>query len=364
VGRAGVPAYLVAANPDAPVGRSRYVRERILWQPQFYDTEQALIDRLLALSHRLQRRPLIVCTGDEMAVLVARHHDVLREYFTFPDVAPELPGQLADKRVLAELCERFGFATPRSLAVESMSDLDAALADLEPPVVVKSTTLRNQSDAQNVNASIVIHDREALRAMAAQWTEPFRILIQEYVPDESSEDWFVNGYCGADTHVVFTGRKDRLWPRQGGSMAAGHTALNPELAALTVELCARVGYRGIFDLDWRLDRRTDHYTLLDFNPRVGAQFRMFESDAGVDVVRAMHLDLSGRAIPPGAQIEGERFVVEPWDMASIVSERRRPPEWTGGTGRPRLAYMAADDPAPVIAEFRRQLAQSIRARLR
>jgi predicted ATP-grasp superfamily ATP-dependent carboligase len=366
VGRAGVPTYLVVANPDAPVGRSRYVTERILWQPQYYDTEAALIDRLIALSRRLERRPLIVCTGDEMAVLVARHQDVLRDFFVYPDVAAERPGQLADKRLLAELCAQYGFATPRSVAAESVSEIEAALDDFEPPVVVKSTTLRNQSEAQNVNSSIVVHDRTALLELARGWTEPLRILIQEYIPDELSEDWFVNGYRGAEpgVHVVFTGRKDRLWPRQGGSMAAGHTAVNPELAALTMELCSRVGYRGIFDLDWRLDRRTGQYTLLDFNPRVGAQFRMFESEAGVDVVRAMHLDLSGRAIPAGAQIEGERFVVEPWDMASIVSERRRPPAWTGGSGRPRLAYTAADDPAPVFAEFRRQLAQSIRARLR
>jgi hypothetical protein len=31
---------------------------------------------------------------------------------------------------------------------------------------------------------------------------------------------------------------------------------------------------------------------LDFNPRVGAQFRLFEDDAGSDVVRALHLDLA------------------------------------------------------------------------
>lgn len=61
--------------------------------------------------------------------------------------------------------------------------------------------------------------------------------------------------------------------------------------------CAQVGYRGIFDIDWRLGQRTGRYYLLDFNPRVGAQFRMFEDDAGIDVVRAMHLDLSGRPIP-------------------------------------------------------------------
>ena len=53
------------------------------------------------------------------------------------------------------------------------------------------------------------------------------------------------------------------------------------LAALTASFCAQVGYRGVFDLDWRRDLRTGQYHLLDFNPRVGASFRLFEDDAGI-----------------------------------------------------------------------------------
>ena len=79
-----------------------------------------------------------------------------------------------------------------------------------------------------------------------------------------------------------------------------------------------------------------------FQSRVGAQFRVFENDAGIDVVRAMHLDLSGRPIPSGNQIEGERFVVEPWDAASLLANPHQP--WTGGVGRPRVAWWANDDP--------------------
>ena len=68
--------------------------------------------------------------------------------------------------------------------------------------------------------------------------------------------------------------------------------------------CRAIGFSGIADLDWRLDRRDGRYKLLDFNPRVGAQFRLFETDAGIDVVRALHLDLTGRPVPAGAQENG------------------------------------------------------------
>ena len=76
--------------------------------------------------------------------------------------------------------------------------------------------------------------------------------------------------------VVFTGRKVRQWPAKGGSTAAAYVSDNQDLATIAADFCTGVGYRGIFDLDWRHDLRTGDYHLLDFNPRVGAQFRMFE----------------------------------------------------------------------------------------
>jgi len=91
-------------------------------------------------------------------------------------------------------------------------------------------------------------------------------------------------------------------------------------------------------MDWRHDLNTGTYTLFDFNLRPGAQFRIFENDAGIDVVRAMHLDLSGRPIPAGSQVAGEHFVIEPWDMANWWAHRPRPK--LGGAGRPAAAGLA------------------------
>ena len=52
------------------------------------------------------------------------------------------------------------------------------------------------------------------------------------------------------------------------------------------------------------------YRLLDFNPRLGAQFRVFRDTAGTDVALAAYLDLTDQPIPPGEQVNGRRFLVE------------------------------------------------------
>ena len=364
LGRAGVPVYAVVADPDAPVAKSRYLSGQILWQPHRGEGYKVLIDRLLDFGRNLGRRSLIICTSDEMAVLVARRRAVLEQWFVLPDVNPRLPAELADKHSLATVCERVGTAIPPSVTVDTMSQLDAVMNQIELPVMVKSTALRGQ--VQNVENSTLVQTREALSELAEKWFEPFQVLLQEYLPDEFCEDWFTHGYCDANSRaeVVFTGRKVRTWPAHGGATAAAYTAADAELVVAAKQFCAKVGYRGIFDMDWRIDRRTGRYYLLDFNPRVGAQFRMFEDDAGIDVVRAMHLDLSGRPVPLGHQINGERFIVEPWDLASLVSTRRRPVDGFGGAGRPKGAWLAGDDMVPVVAAATQQIRRSVLERVR
>ncbi len=364
LGRAGVPVYAVIGDPHSPVAKSRYVRGTLLWQPHLGEGYPELIERLIDFGRRLGRRSLIVCTSDEMAVLVARHRADLTEHFILPDVDPELPAELADKRGLDTLGRRHGMATPAAVAVDTMTQLIALDAEMTPPLIVKSVALRGQ--VQSVENTTLVQTREDLLAMADAWTEPFGVVLQEYLPDEDCEDWFTHGYCDAHSRaqVVFTGRKVRTWPARGGATAAAYTAANPTLAELARTFCAAVGYRGVFDIDWRYDRRTGRYNLLDFNPRVGAQFRIFENDAGIDVVRAMHLDLSGRPVPNGHQIDGERFIVEPWDLASLLATRSHPLDGMGGAGRPRAAWLAFDDPMPVFAAAATQIRDSIRTRMR
>jgi hypothetical protein len=227
---------------------------------------------------------------------------------------------------------------------------------LTRPVVAGSTVLRTAEDV------------ERLRAAFDRWPEGSDVIVQEYLPDDDAEDWFVHGYCTASSSVarVFTGRKYWSWPPRTGMTAYARTESNEELERSVRDLCRRIGYSGIFDTDWRYDRRTGTYLLLDFNPRVGGQFRMFEDDGGVDVVRAMHLDLSGRALGPGRQVEGERFLSESLGLAArrYYRDDPKPPEIPGAPTRLRLAWFSPDDLRPFFAMMVLQVAASVRLRLR
>ncbi len=171
-----------------------------------------------------------------------------------------------------------------------------------------------------VEFSTVVWNREHLLELVETWPDAL-VMLQEYIPRETAEDWIYHAYLdrSADAAVGFTGVKYRSWPPRAGVTSYARIVANPALAELSADLCKRIGFRGIVDLDWRYDRRDQQYKLLDFNPRVGAQFRLFETTAGIDVVRAMHLDLTGRPIPRGTQVTGRGFSVEILDAPARVA---------------------------------------------
>ncbi|GAA3303854.1 hypothetical protein GCM10020295_53540 [Streptomyces cinereospinus] len=130
------------------------------------------------------------------------------------------------------------------------------------------------------------------------------------------------------------------------------------MRSLAERLTGALGYRGILDLDFRRCGRTGRYHLLDFNPRPGAQFRLFTDTAGVDVVRALHLDLTHRPVPDGAPRPGRAFVVENYAPLTIL----RP-----APGGRELAWHARDDLAPGLAMsalWTRHVLRRLRGRLR
>jgi hypothetical protein len=226
--------------------------------------------------------------------------------------------------------------------------------------------------------STVVQTPEQLMDLVSRWPDPPAVMLQEYIPQAFAEDWIFHAHCNdrSDCLVAFTGVKYRSWPPRAGVTSYARIVDNDDLAQRSADLLRRLDYRGIVDLDWRFDRRDGQYKLLDFNPRVGAQFRLFETTGGIDVVRAQHLDLTGRAVPAGAPALGRGFAVEILDAPAQVAYRlggraASPVPHVPGPVEP--AWFARDDPWPlVLATIRsaaplaarvRQLARDGRRRL-
>jgi predicted ATP-grasp superfamily ATP-dependent carboligase len=365
LGRAGVAVHAVVEDPFTPTAVSRHLTRRHVWPTTGLEAPARLVDGLLGLwGGRAPERAVLVPTDDEAAVLVAAWQDRLAECFLLPKVDPELPAGLAGKRGLYERCVAHQVPTPRTRFPDSRDELARDARELGYPVVVKNRDPWERLRAPVVSGTTLVGDERQLIALVGA---PRGVLLQEYLPQACAQDWIVHLYAAADGTCapVFTGLKLRSWPPHAGVTSYARAVANPGLARASAELCRAVGYRGIADLDWRLDLRDGRYKLVDFNPRLGAQFRMFETAGGLDVLRALHLDLTGRPIPAAGQREGRRYVAEHLDVAAFAAYRgrvglARRPATAPGRGGVEAAWLAYDDPLPAAVTAVRALGPALR----
>ena len=352
LGRLGVPVYAVVEDRRTPAAVSRYLQDRFVWPTTGAEDPGWLVEGFLDIGQRIGRPTVLIACDDEAAVLIAEHARELAGTFLFPEVMPSLPRTLADKHGLYQTCLEHGVATPRAASASEMDELDQLAATIGFPLVVKDRGVSERLLTQTVATTTRFDDIGHLRSTAQTWGEEFSVLVQEYLPVEDAEDWIVHAYCDESSNclVQFSGVKVRSYPPHAGVTTAAYSVPNPVLSEITQRFVKDIGYSGVLDIDWRYDRRDGQYKLLDFNPRVGAQFRLFENEAGIDVVRSLHLDMTGREVPVANQVNGRRYVVETLDVIPALAPRRGyiTPSAPDRAAATELAWFAWDDIRPAL----------------
>jgi D-aspartate ligase len=388
-GRLGISVFHAHPDRRCPIDLSRY-SSGSLSIPTDAVTSRKL--EILSSFGREHGPALLLAVDDASAVFIGDHASVLEEAFIFPRQPNGLAHELANKRELHHLCQRHAVHTPMATFPASEAELIEQSMQADFPVVIKridksgiaafagvgeSATLANGATPERAASAIpsvrIVRDHaellDAYRLMES--ARPGNVMLQEYIPDGSGANWIFNGYfdAGSQCDVAFTGRKLRQSPVDAGAMTLGVCEPNPEVETVTKRFMQAVGYRGIVDVDYRLDRRDGRYKLLDVNPRIGSSFRLFVADDGTDVLRAMYLDVTGGQVPPAGQPNARRWIVELQDLRSSMTEWRLRELTAAAWARSlrhidETAWWAADDPQPFIAVSRRLLASRLRRRRR
>ncbi|WP_395106545.1 ATP-grasp domain-containing protein [Actinomadura sp. SCN-SB] len=374
LGRAGVPVHALLEDRLVPAAHSRHLRGRHPWGPSPRRDPGALTKHLHRVAARAATRPgvrpLLVPLDDAGAIFIAERAHDLSPAFDFPEQEPSAPVRVADKSMLLAQCDRYGIDCPESVLPGSRAELDEAVAHLGLPLVAKWS---RPWLLPRGHRSTVVLDRAAAvhRLFDLAGTEPCAgagpLILQRRIPPDGG-DWFFHGHFDRDQNCVFggTGRKHLAHPPEAGHTVAGEWVLNPVLEGLAHKIVTMLGVRGIVDLDFRFDTVTGTYRLLDFNPRLGAQFRLFHDAGGLDLVRALHLERSGRDVPTARPRYGRTLLVEHQFLHHTLT--RPGPRATSCRKVYRAlrtaaepAWFAADDPLPFLTLGMRVMALGMRS---
>ena len=319
LGTLGVRACAVEDGEWAPPLRSRYCQKIFHWDVCHAASADS-VAALLKIAGNFNCRPILIPTDDATTVLIQEASQELQPAYQFPVLSRGLARRLCSKKELYFLCREHGFPTPETAFPESRFDVLQFLEKAIFPVLLKGIDGRRLVERAGVGMRIVRGADELLKCYD-EMEDPAQpnLMLQEYIPGNADSVWMFNGYFNEKSEclVGFTGRKLRQCPAYTGTTSLGICLKNETVAQSIRRLLTALNYRGIVDIGCRYDERDGQYKLLDVNPRVGCTFRLFVDAAGMDVVRACYLDLTGQPVHAEAAEEGRKWLVENHDLMAL-----------------------------------------------
>lgn len=388
LGRRGLEIYLADADAESPTAMSRYVT-------QFFATPSGerlgrFGQSLLRLDERT-RGAVLYPTSDDMAFVMARMRQELAQKFKMYQPPCEVIYGLLNKKTLYQTAKELGIDVPDSHYPRSFAEIEALKDVVTYPVIVKPKTqigmavsvkalvCRNGDELLH-NARRVIESFPYLDEMLAYDPDVKWPMIQAFHPEAASETYSVGGFLTENAaEIAVRGAKKVLQQpiRIGIGMAFESRPVNPAQKDQIVRLCRKVGYYGVFDVEFIHVAATDSYLLIDFNPRFYGQMG-FEIARGMPLPLFVHLAATGRHAELSKAIaaanDWDHSVVHKfafgWMMRTLLTTQWLSGRISGALRRRWLAWArdvdvcdgvhAQDDQAPHRAYLRGILRRALR----
>lgn len=264
LGRHGIDVHV---GDPSPVAMSRYSRyaKTFTRLPEFFEEPDAYLDALGEALSRTGAKVLFPCHEDVELVIQGRERLPADVRVAVP--ALDMWATAEDKSLYVEHVAKAGCPVPRTFNVQSAADLDAVLAKLTAPFVIKT---RIGNSAKGVR---IANTPEAARREFFALVETFGLTperwptIQEFVPGGKI------GVLGLFAHgrhvssIVFEIRRSK-GASNFGTSTFRVVIDDPVTKANAIRAMESLNWHGVVDMDWLRDG-DGTARLIDINGRLG-----------------------------------------------------------------------------------------------
>jgi D-aspartate ligase len=311
LGRAGVN--VVTVDPSM-ICHSRYSRysSQHLTCPAFEESS-AWAEWLLRKA-RVGPRRAIYATSDAVSFALARYQSELGADFDLYQPGLDTIMSILDKGLLIQHAQAVGIETPPTWFPQNSAEAAKITKDVGGAVLIKP---RSQLAQRTKNKAYVVHgrghrvqsifdgymkDQSTSSEFAKQYPATMTPVIQQYYPQAVENVYSLCGFrekIGGEV-IMRAARKVLQQPRRVGVGLCFETAVvDPLLADRAKRLCERIGYYGVFELEFIFAE--GKAMLIDFNGR-------FYHQIAFDIARGMELPALAYAAATGNQAEVTRLM--------------------------------------------------------
>jgi len=355
LGRQGIPVWVLKQDGQLLGPASRYARRSLRWP---LEDERRQLNFLLELAVREGLNGWVLLpTSDECVILIARHHELLAEYYRLTTPPWNALRWICDKRLLHRLAQDLSLDQPWTFCPRNREEL--ASLECPFPVILKPAMRLGLNRFNNAKAWRV-EDRASLLARydeACALVGPDMIMVQEVVPGWGEAQFSFAALCKDGCPLAsIVARRTRQFPMDFGRFSTYvETVEEPQVIEPAVRLLAATRFTGLVEVEFKRDSRNGKYQVLDINPRVWG-WHTLSRRAGVDFPYLLWLLARGESVPAVQGRSGERWMRLCADLPMAIQEimRGRLSLWTymrSLKGSWESAIFAWDDPVPGLLEL-------------
>jgi len=361
LGPAGIPVWALGDGTLDTVNRSRYCTS-------FVDlgSGDGVQERWLEwlLTRPVGEAVVLPCSDDGLE-LVCQHRARLVECGYLPiEANDKVALAMLDKLETYALAGEAGIETPRHFSLESVDQLDTALAESGVGFPCALKPLHSHVFRRRFTQKVLVaHDRDEL-VKECREVAPYKLkmMVTEIIPGPEDAYVALHAYFdeNGDPLVQLTKRKLRQYP-VGFGMGTYHvTDWNDEVARVGLQFCQGVGIRGVGNPEFKRDARDGRLKLIECNHRFSMVNELLRR-AGINGPLLAYDRLLGR---PVAEVSGYRQGMYLWfpagDARAFLFAHRRGQltlgEWIASLlHRQHLALFDRHDPGPALANWRRRI---------
>jgi D-aspartate ligase len=278
------------------------------------------------LGSRAQPGSLVFPCSDTALELVALHGPALEESGLVPieSSGPALLDVL-DKQRTYEIARAAGIGAPRTVPLETLSDLERAVEEIGLPAALKPVHIHEYS--RHFRGKVVLgRDLETLRDgfLRAQRVG-VEMILTEIIPGAEAR------YCSYFTYLDesgrpllhFTKRKLRQYPVGFGGGTYHLTEWADDVAEAGLAFLQAAGVRGLGNVEFKRDPRDGALKIIECNARFTGGNEIVRL-AGLDLAWFTYARMTGRPLPAvDERRDGLRMWYPVQDTMAFVSARRR-----------------------------------------
>lgn len=233
-------------------------------------TDPTAVDYLLRLAEQESLHDWVIfCVDDETVEFLAKNRAALSQSFVVPVPEWDVTKNFYEKDRAYRLAQRAGIPVPTFYPSGSLDEL--ANQDIAYPVVLKPTFKKNYYNRTKDKAILVQNRAGLIREYKAMngLIDARQILVQEFLPGGTRNLFsFAAVFDGEKVVAGLSAQRLRQHPMMfGHATTYAESRDMPELEELAARFLKAARYRGVAEVEFMFDERTETFKLIEMNGR-------------------------------------------------------------------------------------------------